>query len=436
MPTPKVTVLLSSFNHEHYLRESIDSVLNQSFSDFELIIIDDASSDGSWNIIQSYTDPRIRAIQHKTQIGPVSGACRAINELARGEYIAINHSDDAWEPQKLARQCALLDADPSLGAVFTWVQVIDETGRRLENDWFSQPDKSRWEWLNELFNEENHLAHPSLLIRKTCYTTSGLYHPGLMQTPDVDMWCRLLIDWPIRVIPERLTLHRIFTNRANTSSSARPEVRIRTANEWNYVRRHFRRIKRAEDVYRIFPDLAATVPPQTDANVPFLLALACLYCSKSPNAWHLGFEWLFELMDDPITRSQLASQYNFTYTNLMALTGEFDVYAYMERSKLAADYAALDRSLQEVQQENRRIWADLQASQQETARLWSELQESQTQTTHARQELQQTQNTLSRTQEEHRQLADQLNRITRTRTFRLLRQAHRALKKLGVVKHG
>ena len=141
-------------------------------------------------------------------------------------------------------------------------------------------------------------------------------------------------------------------------------------------------------------------------------------------------------MDDSTARSQLASQYNFTYTILMALTGEFDVYAYMERSKLSADCASLDRSLQKAQQESQRIWADLQASQQETARLWSELQESQTQTTHARQELQQTQHTLSRTQEEHRQLADQLNRITRTRTFRLLRQAHRALKKLGVVKHG
>lgn len=428
MPAPKVTVLLSSFNHAPYLREAMDSVLNQSFSDFELIVIDDASSDGSWDIIQSYSDPRVRAIRHEAQIGPVLGARHAINELARGEYIAINHSDDVWEPHKLIKQCPLLDADPSLGAVFTWVQIIDEEGRRLENDWFSRPNKSRWGWLNELFNEENHLAHPSLLIRKSCYTTSGLYHPGLMQTPDVDMWCRLLIDWPIHIIPERLTLHRIFTNRTNTSSSSRPEVRIRTANEWNYVRRHFLRLKSAEEVYRIFPDLTHIARPHPDANIKFLLAMACLHCSQSPSAWHLGFEWLFELMDSPLTRNQVAEHHDFTYKHLMTLTGQFDVYAYVERTKLAADYANLDCSFQEAQQENRHIWKTLQSHERRIAQLWTELQQSQTQTDTLKQDV-------SRTQDENRQLASRLERITRTRTYRVLQRGHRVLRQLGIIRH-
>ena len=464
---PKVTVLLSSFNHADHLRQAIDSVLNQTFTDFELIIIDDASRDSSCDIIQSYADPRIRAIRNSRQIGPVLSACQAITEWVRGEYIAINHSDDAWEPEKLARQCALLDASPELGAVFTWVQVIDENGNRLENDWFSRPDKSRWEWLNELFNEENHLAHPSLLIRKACYETSGLYHSGLMQTPDVDMWCRLLIDWPIQVIPERLTLHRIFTNRANTSSSARPDVRIRTANEWNYVRRHFLRLRKSDEVYRIFPGLAQKFPPRDAENIKFLLAMACLHCSKSPNAWHLGFEWLFELMDEPETRAQLEQAYDFSYPHLMALTRQYDVYGFVERTKLASDYAALSQEFEKSQAEVRRLWDELQKEQREVARLWevqqkevaklwNELQGSHAEAAGLRGDLDAMRadldaarleverigeerdrlgQELQSTSQQLQGVSQQLERITRTIGYRVLRKGYRLLKTLKVIKN-
>ena len=466
MTTPKVSVLLSSFNHAPYLREAIDSVLNQTCTDFELIILDDASQDDSWDIIQSYDDPRIRAERNTTRIGPVLSACHAITQLARGEYIAINHSDDAWEPEKLAKQCALLDTDPSLGAVFTWVQVIDENGKHLENDWFSSEDKTRWEWLNELFNEQNHLAHPSLLIRKVCYETSGLYHPGLMQTPDLDMWCRLLIDRPIRIIPERLTLHRIFTNQSNTSSSGRPDVRIRTANELNHVRRHFLRIKNTADIYRIFPELADRFPPAEAANSKFLLAMACLHCTQSPSAWNLGLEWLFELLDDPITQAQLARVYNFAYPQLMALTGQFDVHGHLDRLKRSTLEATLDESQKEIQRlwgeihreqqevsriamevsriemessqekkEISRLWGEIHREQQEVNKLWEALQGSQIEAGRLWQELQDTRSNAERLRTERDELDQRLESITQTRIYRLVHKGQRALKKLKVIKN-
>lgn len=445
MTTPKVSILLSSFNHAPYLREAIDSVLNQTFTDFELIILDDASKDESWDIIQSYDDPRMRAVRNEVQTGPVLSARHAITQLARGEYIAINHSDDAWEPDKLAKQCALLDADASLGAVFSWVQIIDEHGTRLENDWFSSRDKTRWEWLNELFNEQNHLAHPSLLIRKICYETSGLYHPGLMQTPDMDMWCRLLIDWPIRVIPEKLTLHRIFTNKSNTSSSARPEVHIRTANELNHVRRHFLRLKNATEVYQIFPELADSFAPSDDANVKFLLAMACLHCTRSPSAWSLGLEWLFELLDDSVTQAELARVYNFTYPQLMALTGAFDVHGNADRIKRSALEATVAENQKEIQrlwgeihreqQEVSRLWGEINREQQEVNKLWEALQGSQTEAGRLWQELQDTRADGKRLQTERDELNQRLKNITQTKIYRFAQKGHRALKKLKVIKN-
>src|SRR5215471_3351125 len=130
--TPKVSVVLSSYNHAKYLRQSIDSVLSQDFSDFELIIWDDASTDNSWEIISSYKDGRIRAFRNETNRF-IDHFRQAISEVARGEYIAIHHSDDIWDPEKLNKQVAVLDANPFYGAVFTWVQIIDEDGQSFQD---------------------------------------------------------------------------------------------------------------------------------------------------------------------------------------------------------------------------------------------------------------------------------------------------------------
>src|SRR5262245_25933982 len=115
----KVSVILTSYNHAKYLRESIESILNQTFIDFELVIWDDGSTDESWDIINSYSDPRIRAFRNKTtQHGnPIR---MVFPEIETEEYVAIHHSDDIWEPQKLEKQVAFLDTHPDIGAVFTW----------------------------------------------------------------------------------------------------------------------------------------------------------------------------------------------------------------------------------------------------------------------------------------------------------------------------
>ncbi|MBL0268159.1 MAG: glycosyltransferase family 2 protein [Chitinophagaceae bacterium] len=113
------------------MRDCIESVLNQTYSDFELIIGDDASTDGSWDIIQSYTDPRIHAYRHETnRMGGI------INELVlsgrvSSDYIAIHSSDDIWEPQKLEKQVAFLDAHAHIGAIFTNVSIIGEESELL-----------------------------------------------------------------------------------------------------------------------------------------------------------------------------------------------------------------------------------------------------------------------------------------------------------------
>lgn len=105
--SPKVSVILTSYNHSKYIRKSIESVLKQTYTDFELIIWDDASTDNSWNIISEYTDERIRAIRNESN-QYMAYFRNAVSEVAQGEYIAIHHSDDVWGADKLEKQVAFL----------------------------------------------------------------------------------------------------------------------------------------------------------------------------------------------------------------------------------------------------------------------------------------------------------------------------------------
>ncbi len=331
---PTVSVILTSFNHEKYTREAIDSVLNQTFTDFELIIWDDASKDDSWAVINSYSDQRIKAFRNEITKRGIYGINKSIAEVATGEYIAIHHSDDVWELDKLEKQVAFLDANPETGAVFTWAQLIDENGVESENSWFQQENKTQWQWLQLLFNECNQLCHPSVLIRKHCYEEVGVYRYGLGQTGDAEMWSRVLIKFPIHVIPENLTKHRKFSDMSNTSGD-RIEVQIRTGNEWNLLRENYLAISSFEDIVATFPSLERFRTPEGFDN-KFLLGMACLYECKQRSAWQLGLKWLFDLLNDKASHKKIRELYSFSYMDFIKLTSKFDVY-FIEGDRLLAE---------------------------------------------------------------------------------------------------
>jgi glycosyltransferase involved in cell wall biosynthesis len=370
---PKVSVILTSFNHKKYICEAIDSILQQTFTDFELIIWDDASSDDSWYLInQQYTDTRIKAFRNEINKGPVFGVNKAISEIATGDYIAIHHSDDVWKLSKLEKQLDFLEANQEIGAVFTWANIINEQGEEKENDHFTQQNKTRWEWLKQLFTGENRLNHPSILIRKQCYHEAGLYRYSLAQTPDAEMWSRVLLKSPIHIIEEKLTKHRLFTDNSNTSGS-RIDVKIRISNEWNIIRENFLSLTDFEDIIAIFPSLERYRNSAGFDN-KFLLAMACLYECKQKNAWQLGLTWLFELVNDPVRYQKITELYAFYYADLIKLTAEFDVYGIESVSA-----AELQAEVEHLRTSN--TWLESQcaaweneATEREKANTWLESQ--------------------------------------------------------------
>lgn len=227
--SPLVSVVVPSYNHARYVSKALHSALAQDFDNFELLVSDDASTDQSWAQIVEIRDTRMRAFRQEHNLGPVGNLNFLIN-AARGKYIALLNSDDAWYAGKLRKQVSVLDSDPQLAACFTWAQLVDTDGKEVAGpeaiwrDVFRQPNRTQGEWLRHFLRNGNCLCHPSMLIRRSVYDALGLYNPGLKQLPDFEMWIRLVKHHPIHVIPENLVAHLRDGNNtsvATTENAAR-----------------------------------------------------------------------------------------------------------------------------------------------------------------------------------------------------------------------
>jgi O-antigen biosynthesis protein len=328
---PKISILLTSYNHAKYLRDAIESVLNQTYKDFELLVWDDASVDNSWEIITSYSDERIHAFRNHTN--QVEYFYKAISDMTQGlsEYIAIHHSDDVWEPKKLEKQVAYLDKNPDIGAVFSWAKFINEEGELFEDEThpyyklFEQPNRTRHEWLNHFFYKGNALCHPSLLIRKECYQEVGLYRNGMAQLPDFDMWVRLVMKYEIHVIPEKLIRFRIHQDKSNSSGN-RSDTRIRIQFEYLQVLENYREILSYSELAKIFP-IAKKYERNGSGDTGFALGMIAVETAPFPFTKLLGLNLIFEALNDPIRAKKLKEEYNFSHADFIKLSAKHDVFS-------------------------------------------------------------------------------------------------------------
>lgn len=219
----KVSVIIPSYNHSKFIKKAIDSVLKQTYRHFELIILDDCSTDSSAKIINSYKDKRIKKFFNKENFGAVDTLNQLI-DLATGEYIAVLNSDDYWEAEKLEKQVKYLDDNPNIVACFTWADFIDENNKvfyessDMNLDLFQKNNRKQSEWFRYLFDNGNCLCHPSVMIRSEIYSKIGKYKNIYKQLPDFEFWIRLIKKFNIHIIEENLTHFRILKESGNNSS--------------------------------------------------------------------------------------------------------------------------------------------------------------------------------------------------------------------------
>lgn len=203
---PAITVAMSVYNNAPFLRAAIDSILAQSFGDFEFLIVNDGSTDGSGEIIDACAaaDPRVRAI-HQENRGLVASLNRLIDE-ARAPLIARMDGDDICLPERFARQVAFLDENPDFGVVGAWATSIDEAGRNCDNGGRDQP--TTWEGFCDALWGKPLMCHPAATLRTDVLRRVGGYRALYRHCEDYDLWLRLAEVTKLCSLPERLILYR------------------------------------------------------------------------------------------------------------------------------------------------------------------------------------------------------------------------------------
>jgi glycosyltransferase involved in cell wall biosynthesis len=256
---PKVSVIIPSFNHEKYVRAAIESVLTQSFQDFEIVVTDDGSRDRTAEEVAAIGDKRISL----TVLPRNYGGCIASNasiRRANGQYLAWLASDDLFLPGKLEKQARFLDENPGIGGVVSWPVFVDENGQPFDAENYKDNiltktrNSSRHAWLRHFFFHGNALCSSTLMIRRSCYDRVGLHNPALAQLADFEMWVRLLGAYEIHLIEEPLVGFRIREGAMN-ASALRPEVIVRDQWEWRKVLEQYLYLD-DELLVKAFPELA------------------------------------------------------------------------------------------------------------------------------------------------------------------------------------
>lgn len=203
MTVPKVSVVMSVFNDERYVGEAVDSILNQTFRDFEFIIINDGSTDHTGEILSAYRDARIRLFDQKNR-GLTPSLNRGI-ALARGEYIARMDGDDVSNPTRFEKEVLFLDRNPDIGLVGTFAYRIDEQGRHISLYTY----KTTYKEIRENIWVDCPFCHSSVMFRKACIDTVGPYREKVGPSEDYDLWFRIIERFDTANIPEPLHSFRI-----------------------------------------------------------------------------------------------------------------------------------------------------------------------------------------------------------------------------------
>lgn len=337
---PLVSVTIITYNHEKYIGQAIQSVLAQSYRDLELVVVNDGSTDRTAEIINSFSDPRMRVF-HQENRGPSLTANRALAEC-RGRYLAVMAGDDMLPPDRVEKQLTEYLKGGSR-VLFSQFDMIDEDGAPTDTDWYDSnrtPAYGRAKVLRRLFEG----SAPAMIL--TLFTETRIIReehqycdPALYQLHDYDLQIRLAKKYEFHYLNDSLYHFRVRRGHLNLSGSD-PFKLIRTHNEFYLLMRHFFDDVSIDLFKEIFPDLVRN----RDFSTPLeYLCEQGFVWLKSPNPCLrlLGVEKLYDLLQQDEGRTLLARHYNFTHKQFANITKLLDVQRlYPDQTSLYIDTGA------------------------------------------------------------------------------------------------
>ncbi|MCA9405808.1 MAG: glycosyltransferase [Candidatus Omnitrophica bacterium] len=231
----KVSVVIPAFNSAAYIRETINSVLNQSFKDLEVVVVDDGSKDNTGELLKDYHS-KVRYIL-KENGGPASARNLGIKE-AKGEFIAFLDADDLWMSDKLEKQLERFNGE-DIGLVFSSVQKMDKDNHDLPD--YVNRERFEGRVFEKLFNK-NFVPTSTVLVRKSCFEEFGVFDedPELISVEDYDMWLRIASKYKLAHVDEKLVRYRVHENNIskNLARSYFGEIKVLEANKKRFVQKY------------------------------------------------------------------------------------------------------------------------------------------------------------------------------------------------------
>lgn len=201
---PKVSVVIPTYNRSSLVCEAVKSALNQTYQDFEIIVVDDGSTDNTRDEVSGFGEKIIYVYQAN------EGASAARNKgisVARGEYVAFLDSDDLFLPEKLSKQVELLDRNPNIGMVYSHALVTDLTGQPLKSVWNGSLSGDIYPAM--LFIKNSFITTPTVMVRKQVLVQAKGFDCSMAICEDLDLWRRIASNYPVAQIHEPLSVIRV-----------------------------------------------------------------------------------------------------------------------------------------------------------------------------------------------------------------------------------
>jgi len=351
---PKISILSPTYNHEKYITQAINSVLNQTIQDFELIIADDASGDSTVEKILEFDDKRIALLRNEHNQGTVETS-RHCWQQSKGEYITILATDDIYEPNMLETLSNFLDSNPEALAVFGSAYYIDDNGDLLPDSWTEiGVGKDRFMHLQQLFKLQHPFCSIAAMFRRTTLEKFGYFPSYLRQTNDMAHHIKMLFHGSMPIISNKVLRYRWRANNGNVSSRT-PENDARLDFELFAILDIYRdQIDSIELLRSVFPEVDEHPWPLEENLISFHIAQIAISFSY-PSHRLYGLHLLYQLLKDEAMAAHLRTRCNFTYTDFFQLAGKqpviMDFAIYNRNNDLNAKLDALNQELKTVKNE-------------------------------------------------------------------------------------
>ena len=317
----KISVLCPCYNHEKFVGQFIDSILKQTYQDFEIVIVDDCSKDNSINEIKKFGDNRIKLIQHDYNMG-VNAALNTAFKNSNGDYIIFCASDDMVKPDYFQKINEIFSNNDNIGVIYSSLLLIDENNKKIkpQPNWCILKEEDKYTILNKLFYIWNVLFSPGMAIRRNIFKQIIPLDLSLVQHQDYCMHINLLLRTDLKILNKPYIYYRRISKATNLSAQ-NDKTHIREQLEMHRLMDTFLQIKDTSIIKKIFN--LSDYKNLDNRLIPFYLGKEALNSqNKQKQEW--GYKTIMNFLANEENFALLINTENFNFSSYLNLINIFE----------------------------------------------------------------------------------------------------------------